>query len=222
MVVGHLDTIYSMTITLNATSRTETGKKTERLRAEGNLPAVMYGPKLAPTALTISKKEFDKVLKEAGETTVVTIKGAGTPTDVLIHEVAFDARRGGVVHVDFYAIQAGQKLTVHVPLTFVGEAPAVKLGGNVTKVLHEIEVEAEATHLPKEIEVDITGLVDLTSQIHVRDLTIPKGVEVKNDADDVVALIQEVVEEKEEAPEAPDMSAIEVEKKGKTEEEPAA
>jgi large subunit ribosomal protein L25 len=209
-----------MTITLAAVPRTETGKKTERLRAEGNLPAVMYGPKQAPTALTISKQEFDKVLKEAGESTVVTITGVGTPTDVLIHDVAFDARKGGVVHVDFYAIEAGQKITVNVPLNFVGEAPAVKLGGTLTKVLHEIEVEAEATKLPKEIDVDISTLVDFTSQIHISDLKIPKGVEVKTAAEDVIALVQEVVEEKEEAP-AIDMDAVEVEKKGKADTEPA-
>ncbi len=209
-----------MTITLAATQRTETGKKTARLRAEGNLPAVMYGPKQAPTALTISKVDFDKVLKEAGESSVVTITGVGSPTQVLIHDVAFDARRGGVVHVDFYAIEAGQKITVNVPLVFVGEAPAVKLGGTLTKVLHEIEVEAEATHLPKEIEVDISGLVDFTSQIHIKDLTIPKGVEIKKAPEDVVALVQEVIEEVEAAP-VVDMASIEVEKKGKTE-EPAA
>jgi large subunit ribosomal protein L25 len=210
-----------MTITLTASSRTETGKKTEKIREAGNLPAVMYGPKQAPTALTISKKEFDKVLKEAGESTVVTITGLGTPTDVLIHDVAFDARRGGVVHVDFYAIEAGQKITVHVPLNFVGEAPAVKLGGTLTKVLHEIEVEAEATNLPKEIEVDISSLVEFSSQIHVSDLKAPKGVLFKNDADDVVALVQEVMEEKEEAP-VLDMSAVEVEKKGKADTEGSA
>jgi large subunit ribosomal protein L25 len=210
-----------MTITLKATSRTETGKKTERLRAEGNLPAVMYGPKQAPTALTIAKTDFDKVLKEAGESTVVTITGVGNPTDVLIHEVAFDARKGGVVHVDFYAIEAGKKISVHVPLIFVGEAPAIKLGGTLTKVLHEIEVEAEATHLPKEIEVDISTLENFESQIHVSDLKVPKGVEFKNAAEDVVALVQEVAEEKEEAP-VLDMNAVEVEKKGKTEEDAPA
>ncbi len=208
-----------MTITLRATSRTETGKKTERIRAEGNVPAVMYGPKQASTALTISKVDFDKVLKEAGESTVVTITGVGSPTQVLIHDVAFDPRRGGVVHVDFYAIEAGKKITVDVPLVFVGEAPAVKLGGTLTKVLHEIEVEADAADLPKEIEVDISGLIDFTSQIHISDLKIPKGVEVKSAPEEVVALVQEVVEEVEVAPEV-DMAAIEVEKKGKVEEPP--
>jgi large subunit ribosomal protein L25 len=211
-----------MTFTLAASPRTEVGKKVEHLRKEGKLPAVVYGPKHAPTPLTLTKIDFEKVLKEAGESSVVTITGLEKPTDVLIHEVAFDARKGGVVHVDFYAIEKGKKLTVDIPLTFIGEAPALKLGGTLTKVLHEVEVEAEATNLPKEIVVDISVLVDYESQIHVRDLMVPKGVEIKDSPDDVVALVQQVKEETEEAP-VLDMSAVEVEKKGKTEEEtPAA
>jgi len=206
-----------MTITLNASLRTEIGKKVAKLRTDGNLPAVMYGPKEAATPLTISKLAFDKVLKEAGESSVVTLTGLDKPKDVLIHEVEFDPRRGGIVHVDFYAIEKGKKLTVDVPLHFEGEAPASKLGGTLTKVLHEIEIVAEASDLPKEIVVDLSTLVDLTSRICVSDLALPKGVTTTNDADDVVVLVQEVVEEVE-APIAVDMNSIEVEKKGKTEE----
>lgn len=210
-----------MTFTLEATPRTEMGKKTKNLRTEGKLPAVVYGPKHAPTALTLSKLDFDKVLKEAGESSVITITGLDKPTDVLIHDVAFDARKGGVVHVDFYAIEKGKKLTVDVPLHFIGEAPALKLGGTLTKVLHEVEVEADPTKLPKEILVDVSTLVDFESRICVGDLSVPEGVTITDNAEDVVALIQQVAEEKEEAP-VLDMSAIEVEKKGKTDTEETA
>ncbi len=206
-----------MTLTLEATPRTETGKKVEALRLAGNLPGVVYGPKQEPRSVTMKKGDFDKVFKEAGESSVVTITGLEKPIDVLVHEVAFDPRKGGVVHVDFYAIEKGKKLTVDVPLHFTGEAPALKLGGTLTKVLHEVEVEAEAADLPKEIVVDISSLVDYESQIHVRDLIVPKGVTITESGDDVVVLVQQVKEEAEVAPTI-DMSAIEVEKKGKTEE----
>jgi large subunit ribosomal protein L25 len=136
-----------------------------------------------------------------------------------VHDVAFDAHKGGITHVDFYAIEAGKEITVHVPLVFVGEAPALKVGGTLTKVLHEIEVTCKPANLPKDIEVDISSLDTLEKQIHVKDLTIPKGVTVENDPEDVVALVQAVEEEKEEAPAVIDMSAIEVEKKGKAEEQ---
>ncbi len=209
-----------MTFTLNVTPRTETGKKAATLREAGILPAVVYGPKQAATALSIPKLEFDKIFKETGESTVITLDGLEKPMDVLVHEVAFDARKGGVIHVDFYAIEKGKKITIDIPLTFVGEAPALKVGGTLTKVLHEIEVEAEPTKLPKEIIVDVSVLTDVDSQIHVRDLSVPAGVEIKDNGDDVVALIQQVVEEKEEAP-VLDMAAVEVEKKGKADTEEA-
>lgn len=204
-----------MTFTLEATPRTASAKKVAALRADGNLPGVVYGPKQAPLAVTLAKGAFDKVLKEAGESSVVTITGLEKPIDVLIHDVAFDPRKGGIIHVDFYAIEKGKKLTVDVPLNFIGEAPALKLGGTLTKVIHEVEVEAAAADLPKTINVDISALVDLGSQIHIGDLQVPSGVIIKGSPDEVVVLVQEVKEEAD----APvlDMSAIEVEKKGKTE-----
>lgn len=205
-----------MTFTLQATVRTETGKKVKTLRNAGSLPAVVYGPKQAPVALTITKQDFEKVFKDAGESSVITLTGLGAPVNVLVSDVAFDARRGGVIHVDFYAVETGKRVTVDVPLVYAGEAPALKLGGTLTKVLHEVTVEAEPTHLPKEITVDVSALVDFDSQIHVRDLSVPAGVTIKDNGDDVVALVQAVKEEKE-AP-ALDMGAIEVEKKGKTDE----
>ena len=205
-----------MTFTLEATSRTERGKQLEKIRANGKIPAVLYGPKETSTALTIDRGQFEKVFKEAGESSIISLQGLGAPKDVLVHDVAFDPRRGGVVHVDFYAIEAGKEITVDVPLVFVGEAPALKLGGTLTKVLHEIEVTCAPSALPKEITVDISSLVDLETQIHVSDLTLPPGVKVENDANDVIALVQAVAEEVE-TPTTVDMSAIEVEKKGKTE-----
>ena len=188
----------------------------ETLRKAGSLPGVVYGPKQAPLLVTLAYVDFEKVFKEAGESTVVTLTGLTKPVDVLIHDVAFDPRMGGITHVDFYAIEQGKKISVDVPLQFVGESPALKLGGTLTKVLHEVKVEAEATRLPKEILVDISALVDFTSQIHVGDLTMPEGVTVKDSPLDVVALVEQVKEETE-LPTL-DMSAIEVEKKGKTDE----
>ncbi len=204
-----------MTITLEAKMRAETGKKAKALRTAGMLPAVVYGPKQAPLTLSVSHGAFEKIFKEAGESSVVTLTGLDKDIDVLIHDMSFDAKKGGVTHVDFYAIEKGKKIKVDVPLHYIGEAPALKLGGTLTKVLHEVEVEAEATHIPKEIIVDISSLVDFDSQIHVRDLVVSAGAVITEKEDDVVALVQTVKDEVD-APTL-DMSAIEVEKKGKSE-----
>lgn len=206
-----------MTFTLTVETRTVQGKKLAQLRDAGKLPAVMYGPKEASTLLTVDRIAFEKLFKQAGESSVIVLEGLAGPKEVLVHDVAFDALRGGITHVDFYAVEAGKEITVDVPLTFVGEAPALKLGGTLTKVLHEVEVTCTPANLPKEIVVDVSSLDDFEKQIHVSDLVVPKGVVIKNDVTEVVALVQAVAEEKE-AETTIDMSAIEVEKKGKTEE----
>lgn len=206
-----------MSYSLAVETRTIHGKKLTTLRDAGKLPVVLYGPKEAPLSLSVDKRAFEKVLHEAGESSIVTLTGLGTSKDVLIHDVAFDPRKGGVVHADFYAVEAGKEITVGVPLEFVGEAPAVKLGGTLTKVLHEIEVTCLPKDLPQHIDVDVSLLDTFEKQIHVSDLKIPKNVTVENDGEEVVALVQAVEEEAEVPVATIDMSAIAVEKKGKVE-----
>jgi len=208
-----------MTVTLEVEPRALRGKELTKLREAGKLPAVVYGPKEEPQALSLDGRVFNKLFKEAGESTIITLKGLGQDTEVLVHDVAFDPTKGGITHVDFYAIERGKELTTHVPLEYAGEAPAVKLGGTLTKVVYEIEVTCRPSALPKAIEVDVSSLVDFEAQIHVKDLVLPEGVKVENDPEDVVAMVQAVEEEVEEVPEAVDMDAVEVEEKGKKEDE---
>jgi len=207
-----------MTISLSATKREVTGKASKRLLLEGVVPAVVYGPKQDAVSIGLSAREFEKVLKEAGESTVIELSGLGEPLQVLIHEVDRDPVTNVPRHADFYAIEKGAKVEVAVPLTYVGESEAVKAGANLVKVMHELEIEAAPADLPHDIEVDISILAKVGDQIHVSDLKLPKGVVAKVDAEEVVALIQEVEAEVEEAPTGVDMTAIEVEKKGKDEE----
>lgn len=198
--------------------REKIGKATKR-RAGGNIPAVFYGPKEESTPITLSEKDFMKVWKEAGESSVIELTGMGDAKEALIHDVDLDPVSGAVRHADFYVIEKGKKIQVSVPLTFVGEAPAVKeLGGSLVKVLHEIDIEVMPKDLPHEITVDVTGLTDFEKQIHVKDLAVPSDVEVLTDAEETVALVAEAKEEEEEPSEAPDLDSIEVEKKGKDEE----
>ena len=198
-------------------------EKPEEVRAAGYIPAVFYGPKEASQSIKILASDFEKAFKEAGESTVVVLEVEGAEHETLIHDVAYHPVRGNISHVDFYVIEKGKKVQVGVELEFVGVSPAEKtLGGTLMKVMHELEIEAMPSNLPHGIEVDISSLVDFESQIHAGDIVLPEGVTLITDADEVVALVQEPNEEVEEQPiEAVDISAIEVEKKGKKEEEPA-
>ncbi len=126
------------------------------------------------------------------------------------------------IHVDFLAIDMKKKIKVKVPLTFEGISNAVKTGlGNLVKVLHEIEIEALPADLPHSLFVDISKLETLDNNITVSDIKLPAGVVAITSGTEVVASIVAQVEEKEEVAVAPDLSAIEVEKKGKKEEEGA-
>lgn len=168
--------------------------------------------------ISVPLVDFIKVWKEAGETSVVTLKGEEGEHEALIHDIDFDPVTETPRHADFYVFEKGHKLEVDVPIEFEGVSPAVKdLGGILIKVLYEIKVEAMPKDLPREIKVDISSLVNFESQILASDLKLPAGVELKESPEEVVALVSEPKEEKEEVP--VDLSAIEVEKKGKKEEE---
>lgn len=210
---------------LQATTR-EASEGLDALRAAGKVPAVIYGAGVKETiSITVNREDFKKAWASAGSSTAVTLMGIDGNHDVIIHDFQIDPRTDQVIHADFLALDKNTKVTVHVELEFIGEAPAVKAGlGILEKALHEIEVEALPANLPKSITVDVSGMETADAQIHIKDLAIPSGVEVKgHEGDDVVALIGAIKEESEE-PTAPiDFDSIEVEKKGKKEEEePAA
>ena len=199
-----------MTLKLEVTKRDGTA-------TEGTIPAVVYGPKQDSIALAVNKIAFDKLFKEAGESSIVELEGLEEPIEVLVQEVAFNPVKGGIRHIDFYAIERGKELTTNVPLEFVGEAPAEKAGGVLTKPVQEIEITCRPSNLPKSIVVDVSVLVDFESHIKISDLNLPDDVKVTNDLEDTVAVVVPVKEELEVEPEAIDMDAVEVEEKGKAE-----
>jgi large subunit ribosomal protein L25 len=195
-----------MTVKLDVSKRTTSATF---VRREGDIPGIVYGPKQEPISISINKVVFEKLLSDAGESTVINLVGLGDEIEVLIHDVSFNPAKGGTEHVDFYAIERGKEITVDVPLEFTGEAPAVKKGGSLTKVLHEVEVTCRPSALPQFIEVDVSVLDDFEKQIQVKDLIIPTGVTIGNAEDEVVALVQEVIEEVEPEviPESPEAEA---------------
>lgn len=208
-------------ITLDIKLREKT-RDNEDLRKSGYMPAVFYGKKTASTSISILQKDFIKVWKNAGESSVVTLKGGKEAVDVLIHDVSIDPVGDFPIHADFYVFEKGKKLEVEVPLEFVGVSPAVKdLSGNLIKVMHEIKVSAEPQNLPHVITVDISSLVTFEDQILASDIKLPTGVTLAEIPTEVVASVEEPRADEPEEVTPVDLSAIEVEKKGKKEEEEA-
>lgn len=211
-----------MTIALKAAKRA-IEEKLHKIRQDGNIPAVFYGPKEASTPITLSEVEFVKAWRKAGESSIIALEADGETHDALIQEVDVDPVTGKVRHADFYIVEKGKKVQVNVPLVFEGVAPAIKeLAGTLTKVLHEVEIEAKPADLPHELTVSIDSLVDFDAKVLAKDIKLPAGVTLITDPEEVVALVSEVKEEVESAP--VDLSAIgiSVEKGKKEEEVPAA
>jgi|AntRauTorckE6833_2_1112554.scaffolds.fasta_scaffold07303_3 large subunit ribosomal protein L25 len=209
-----------MTITLAVTARDESVKM-EVMRKNGEVPAVVYGAKQEPISITLSEKEFEKVRKEAGESTIVELAGLEESVEVLIKSVDFHPVKQQVTHVDFYAFERGKDMTTAVALEFVGEAPVEESkAGSVTKVLHEIEVTCRPSSLPSHIDVDISSLVNVEDKIHISDLVAPEGVVFEGDPEDPVAVVsaaKQTTDDEDEASTEINMDAIEVEEKGKGE-----
>ncbi len=203
---------------LAAVKRDKFGKQLKSARTAGQLPTVMYGRKAETTPLFVKTLEFKKIFDAAGESSVIALAGLSGENNVLIHDVAFHPVTGEPIHADFYVVEKDVAIEVAVPLEFVDVSPAVKeLGGALIKVLHELKIEALPQNLPTKITVKLATLTTLESQILVRDLILPPKVKVLNEPEEVVAAVTVVKEEPVEETAPVDLSAIEVEKRGKEE-----
>jgi large subunit ribosomal protein L25 len=220
--IGLFDVIIAPMNTLTATKRSKADKLAS-VRSNGMVPAVVYGARVENTMISVPSVDFVKILKVAGESSTIVLELKGDETkkeaiqkiDVLIHDMQVDPIKGFPIHVDFLAIDMNKPVEVAIPVEFIGIAPAEKNSlGVLVKVMHEIEVEALPKDLPHNITVDVSILEVLDAQIHVKDIKLPKGVKMVTDGEEVVALISAIKEEVIETIPV-DLSAIEVEKKGK-------
>jgi len=188
------------------------------------LPAVVYGEGTKSKSIAVPMRDFEKVHREAGETGLVTLNVEGQkPLNVMIHDIAHDALTGKPIHADFYSVRMDKEIERRVPFVFTGEPPAVKNeGGILVKVMHEVEVKALPKDLPHELTVDVSGLGAIGKKIYMKDISVPKGVTVRADEDDVVALIEAPRSEEElaelQAAAAPEVAEVKTEQEVKAEE----
>jgi large subunit ribosomal protein L25 len=173
-----------------ATKRELLGRKIKKLRAEGLVPANLYGKKTQSVALTLKLDEFLPLFEKAGETSIVklTVEGEKEERPVLIKNVQKNPVDGKILHVDFRQIILSEKITAMVPLETEGESPVTtqKIGIFIQTV-SEIEVEALPADLPERFVIDISKLENIGDEIKVSDLQVEKGVEILTEQDLVVA-----------------------------------
>lgn len=219
-------------LTIKARIRSVLGKKTEDLRKEGKLPAVLYGPGLKENFhLEIDAKEFIKVFQETGRSSFLQLEvekeSNAKPLAflVLVHDIQKDPLSLSLSHVDFYQPSSTKEIKVRIPLAFEGEAGAVKnLGGTLVKNIQEIQVQALPQNLPREIVVNLDSLDELGKIILVRDLRLPPRVKILKNPEEIVVQVMESekIEEELEKPaeeKVEEVKVIEKEKKPKEETE---
>ena len=211
-------------VDLQARPREERGKNAaRRLRASGMLPAVLYGDgDGASTALAVPDRVVDYTLQHIGDNALYDIDlGAGGSTARIV-DVQRDPVSGRLLHVDFAPVDMQRRIEVTVPLHVVGEAPGTEEGGVLQQVAYEVQIETLPGDIPQELTLDVSSL-GMNENLTLADLSLPEGITLISDPEEVAAIItapteiteeeleaagvveeepEEVVEEGEEAPEA--------------------
>ena len=184
---------------MNAVTREVSGKQVKKLRAQGLVPAVVYGHGVEARNITVDGREFEKIFKQAGESTLVDLSVDGrTSVKALIQDVQFEPFKGGFVHVDFRQVRMDEKLEAEIPLKFVGEAPAVReLGATLVRALDTVTVLCLPQYLVHEIEVPLDSLKAVDDSITVADLKVPEGLEITDEPDQIIAVVNAAITEEE-------------------------
>jgi large subunit ribosomal protein L25 len=209
---------------IQATVRAVTGKQVGQLRRDGKLPGVMYGRHFDTTPITMDLKEATRILSGLTSSSLVNIDLDGKQHAALVREKQRDYIVGTLKHVDFQVVSLTEKIRATVSIEFSGASPAVKdYNGVVVTGINDIDVECLPQYLPERIVVDISALARIGDGIYVRDIEVPKEVEVLEDQDEMVVIITAPVAEEVEVTEvvaaAEEPELIE---KGKKEEEEGA
>lgn len=177
-------------VSLAAERRDTTGKGMARqLRRAGKVPAVIYGRGREPELLIISALDLEKTLSgHAAESTIIDLTIDGRPTRTLIREVQRHPVRPQVLHVDFYEVHEGERITLDVPIHLEGNPDGVRNGGGVLdQHMREIEIEVLPRDIPERVTLDVTAL-GLAQSLHVRDLHI-ENAEILADPDQTVCTV---------------------------------
>lgn len=211
---------------LKATPRQESGKSaTRKMRASGRIPGVVYGHGEKTRMVSVDAHELELLFaKVHWENTIIEldIEGERSRVRTLVREVQAHAYRPEIMHVDFQQIHAGEKLHVEVPIRLTGTAPGVKAGGVLMQTESDLPIRTTPDKIPEFIEIDISGL-EIGDSVHLRDVTLPEGVEAEIDADRTLCSIAPPTVAPTEAPvaaeAAPEGGEPEVIRRGREEEE---
>lgn len=175
---------------LKAEKRTQTGTNaSKKVRAEGKVPAVVYGSQLDTISIAFNQKEFEDTLREVGMNGVFKVEVEGEEYDVFVKDLDHAAVKPILYHVDLLAFTAGEKVTMEIPVYVQGEEE-IKEGGYVSQSISEIEMDISPASAPSEISIDVSEMV-IGDSVAVSDLDLPKDAEILTEMDATVISISE-------------------------------
>jgi large subunit ribosomal protein L25 len=181
-------------VELKVQARSVLGKKVKQLRRAGVVPANIYGKGLDSVAIQVAAPELKQLLLDTGRNAIIQVsvadKGKAASHDVMVRDIARDPVTGGILHVDFFKVQMSQPIQVEVAISLVGLAPAVDLGlGTLVHGVNALHVEGLPAHLPSFLTLDVSGMAEAHSVLYAREVTLPPGLTLASDPEQVVASI---------------------------------
>lgn len=178
----------------------------KRLLRSGKIPGILYGPKTQAIALALDKREFSSRVADLEGSHLVRLKSDSSELAdkvALVKDMQHHPISGDVIHTDLYEVDLTAKITVNVPLHFIGKAEGVVRGGILQPIVREIEVECLPLDIPAFFDVDVSGL-DIGDSVHIEELTMPEGVTAVYESNlALVAVVPPTVEEAPAAAAAP-------------------
>jgi len=198
--------VRSRQVELPVKARSEVGKRAaKRLRAIGQIPAVVYGRDMQSLPVSVDAVTFSRVVREtAWFSTLLRLRIEGAELDdptpsVMIAEVQRDPVRQRLLSVDFHRVSLQEKVHAVVPVVHIKQSPGVKRGGILEHITHEVMVECLPTDIPDHLEADISSL-EIGDVLRVSNLTAPAGVRILSPADEIVIVVAPPVKLAEAAP----------------------
>jgi large subunit ribosomal protein L25 len=177
---------------LQISPREVTGKATKRLRKSGIIPANISGHKEESQAVQVEALAFEALKRAHAATGIITLRFSGSDRvqTALVRRVQRDPRSGKILHIDFSRVSLTERITMKVPLRFVGEAPAVRdEGGVFLHLLDTLEVECTASDIVDYIEVDISSLTEIDALLHAEDARLPANFTLITDPNEGIAKV---------------------------------
>ena len=182
----------SVSNVLTAYPREVIGKANRRLAGQNRIPAVVYGIGRDAVSISVDRHDFEMLMAHhsAGSTIVeMQIEGESKPINAMIREMQMSPIKDTILHVDFLAIEMNKPVHAVVSLRLINDPAGVKAGGILTVNFHDMNVEAKPADLPEYLEIDVSAL-GIGDSLHVKDLTVPSGVTILDDAEEVLCSVQ--------------------------------